>query len=291
VSSANRRGILALVVGMASFAVNDVLVKLLTERYPVGEVIFIRGVMTVALVGAAVIALGYAPHVRFALTGTIAVRSICDALTVVLFVIALVHMKLAELSAVILTAPLFLTALSVWFYRETVGWRGWVAVIVGFAGTLFVVKPMPAGFNAWAVLGLAAALSAALRDLITRRIEPGIPAIVIALMGLLAMTVMALVMGLFEDWRAMPINDIVVLAIAAFFIGTAFYLMVEAFRGVDISVVAPFRYVFLLWAMLAGYAAFGEVPDRWGLIGGALIVASGLYAFHRESVRRHEQPG
>jgi drug/metabolite transporter (DMT)-like permease len=102
---------------------------------------------------------------------------------------------------------------------------------------------------------------------------------------------MALVMGLFEDWRAMPINDIVVLAIAAFFIGTAFYLMVVAFRGVDISVVAPFRYVFLLWAMLAGYAAFGEVPDRWGLIGGALIVASGLYAFHRESVRRREQRG
>jgi drug/metabolite transporter (DMT)-like permease len=274
---------------MGAFCVNDVLVKFVTQRYPVGEVIFIRGMMTVALTGVAMIAFGQAHHMRFALGGTIIVRSICDALTVVCFVIALVHMKLAEISAMILMAPLFLTALSVCIDREIVGWRGWLAVIIGFIGTLFVVRPTPAGFNAWATLGLAAALAAAVRDLITRRIEPGIPTIVIAMMGLLAMTAMGLVIGLFENWQAMSVEDTLILAIAAHFNGAAFYLMVVAFRGVDVSVVAPFRYAFLLWAMLAGYVAFGEVPDRWGLIGSALIVASGLFALNREVVRHRER--
>ena len=114
---------------MAAFSVNDVLMKFVTLRYPVGEVIFIRGVMTVTLVGAVALALGHVRQLRFALTWTIVLRSIFDALTVMFFVIALVHMKLAELSAVFLTAPLMLTALSAWFYREPVGWRRWLAVV------------------------------------------------------------------------------------------------------------------------------------------------------------------
>jgi drug/metabolite transporter (DMT)-like permease len=289
VPSANRRGILALIAGMALFSVNDVLVKFVTLRFPVGEVIFIRGVMTIALMGAAVVVLGHLRHLRFALTWPIILRSICDALTVTLFVIALVHMKLAELSAVFLTAPLILTALAACFYGETIGWRRWLAVACGFLGTLFVVKPTPAAFDGWALLGLASALFTALRDLITRRIEPGIPTTIIAFMGLITTTLVALAMGSFEEWRAMPTNDVLLLAVAALFIGVAFYLMVLAFRGVEVSAIAPFRYVFLLWAMIAGYLAFSEVPDRWSFVGGALIVAAGLYAIHREAMRRRAQ--
>ena len=105
------------------------------------------------------------------------------------------------------------------------------------------------------------------------------------------MTLMALVLGSFEAWPAMPADDVLLLVVSALFTGIAFYLMVIAFRGVDVSVVAPFRYVFLLWAMIAGYLAFGEIPDRWSFVGGALIVASGLYAMHREAVRGRAQSG
>src|SRR5262249_44435734 len=133
VSSANSRGILALVAGMAAFSVNDVMVKYVTLRFPIGEVMFIRGIMTVALMAAAVIALGYVRQLRFALTGRIILRSIFEATAVVCFIVALVHMKLGDLSAVFLVAPLLLTALSVWFYQEVVGWRRWVAIGVGFA--------------------------------------------------------------------------------------------------------------------------------------------------------------
>jgi drug/metabolite transporter (DMT)-like permease len=289
VSSANRRGILALIAGMAIFSVNDVLMKFITLRFPVGEAIFIRGLMTIALMGGAVVVLGHLRHLRAAFTWPIILRSMCDALTVILFVIALVHMKLAELSAVFLTAPLILTALAACFYGETIGWRRWLAVACGFIGTLFVVRPTPAAFDGWALLGLGSALFTAFRDLITRRIEPGIPTTLVALMGLITMTFVALAMGSFEEWRPMPMNDVLLLAVAALFICAAFYLMVMAFRGAEVSVVAPFRYVFLLWAMVAGYVAFGEVPDRWSFVGAALIVAAGLYAIHRETVRRRSQ--
>src|SRR5262245_12529141 len=113
---------------MALFSVNDVVMKFITLRFPVGEAIFIRGVMTVVLMGTVVVALGHVRYLRAAFTWPVILRSMCDALTVILFVIALVHMKLAELSAVFLTAPLILTALAVCFYGETIGWRRWVAV-------------------------------------------------------------------------------------------------------------------------------------------------------------------
>ena len=276
---------------MAAFSVNDVMVKYVTLRFPIGEVMFIRGIMTVALMGAAVVALGYAQQLRFALTGRIILRSSLETVAVVCFIVALVHMKLGDLSAVFLVAPLLLTALSVWVYKEVVGWRRWVAIAVGFAGTLFIVKPTPAAFDVWALVGLAAALFAALRDLVTRRIDPATPSIVVALMALIAVTLTGLLLGLFEEWRPMPASDVLRLAIAAVFIGIAFSLMVIAFRGAETGVVAPFRYAFLLWAMLAGYLAFGEVPDGWAFVGGALVVGSGLYALHREAVRQHATEG
>jgi drug/metabolite transporter (DMT)-like permease len=94
-------------------------------------------------------------------------------------------------------------------------------------------------------------------------------------------------MGLFESWRPMALTDVGMLAISAAFVATGHYLIVIAFRGgVDVSAIAPFRYTLLIWAGVCGYLAFGEVPDKYAVAGSALIVGSGLYAMHREVVRR-----
>ena len=86
----------------------------------------------------------------------------------------------------------------------------------------------------------------------------------------------------------MTVRDCALLAGAGLFFGLAIYLIALAFRGVDISVVAPFRYTGLLWAGLAGYLAFSEVPDGWSVVGALLIVASGLYVLHRDAERRRQ---
>lgn len=286
---ANRRGIAALVVGMAAFTVNDALVKFVARHYPVGEIIFARGVMAVALIGTVLVARGYLTMVRVAAGGAVLLRSVFDALASGLFIAALVHMPIAELSAVALASPLLLTAMAVVLHREPVDARRWAAIALGFAGTLLVVKPTPATFDAWALVGLAAAFGSAARDLTTRRIDPGTPTMVISFAGAIAVTLAGLMFAVAEDWRAIAAGDLALLAVAAGFLGVGTYLLVLAFRGVDLSAVAPFRYMLLLWAAIAGYVGFGEIPDRWAMAGATLIVASGLYVLHRDAARRRER--
>jgi drug/metabolite transporter (DMT)-like permease len=286
-SRANSRGMLALAAGMAAFAVNDALLKLAAQSYPLGQVIVVRGVFTILLVGTVAASLGHLRVLARAVKDRALLGRTClDAVAVIMFTSALVHMPLANLSAINLTTPLIITAMAVVLYQEPVGWRRWTAIAVGFAGTLFVVKPTPATIDVWALVALVSAFASASRDLATRLVSPTIPTIVISFMAAIAATCVGLMLGLFEQWRPMAPRDIGIVAMAGVGLAIGNFLIVMAFRGVDISAVAPFRYTFLLWGGLAGYIAFGEIPDRFALIGAALIVGSGLYALHRERVRR-----
>ena len=283
---ANRRGMVALAGAMAAFAFNDMLLKLAAQRYPLGEVIAVRGLIATTLVGAFLIGLGHYAALRGTLNRVVLGRTALDGVAMILFTTALVHMPLAELSAINLASPLIITALAVIFYAEEVGWRRWTAILIGFAGTLFIVKPTPGAFNAWALLGIATAFAGASRDVLTRQLDPRIPTIAISFLAAVGSWIIGLVMGLFEEWERMALADVGLLAISAVFVSVGHFLIVIAFRGVDVAAIAPFRYTLLIWAGICGYLAFGEVPDAFAIFGSLLIVGSGLYALHREVVRR-----
>ena len=285
-SRANRRGIFALMGAMAAFAVNDMILKLTAQRYALGEVITVRGLIATALVGSLLVGFGQAHAVRAMFGRLVLSRTALDGAAMVLFTTALVHMPLSELSAINLVSPLLITALAVILFAEEVGWRRWTAIVVGFVGTLFIVKPTPGAFNAWALLGVATAIAAAGRDIITRRLDVGIPSILISFLAAAGSVIVGAIMGLFEQWSPMAFYDVGMLAISAAFVATGHFLIVVAFRDVDVAAIAPFRYTLLIWAGVCGYLAFGEVPDRYAMFGSLLIVASGLYALHREVVRR-----
>src|SRR5437764_1857679 len=159
---------LALMGAMAAFAINDMVLKLTAQRYPLGEVITVRGTIATLLVGSLLIGFGQFHALRAASNRFVLSRTVFDGLAMVLFTTALIHMPLAELSAINLVSPLIITAAAVIFFREEVGWRRWTAIAVGFLGTLLVIKPTPAAFNAWALLGLATAFACLARDLITK---------------------------------------------------------------------------------------------------------------------------
>ena len=170
---------------------------------------------------------------------------------------------------------------------EEVGWRRWTAIVVGFLGTLLMIKPTPGAFNAWALLGVATAFAGVARDMITRQLDPRIPSIMISFLAAFGSMIIGPIMGLFEEWRPMALFDVGMLAISATFVASGHFLVVVAFRGgVDVAAIAPFRYTLLIFAGVCGYLAFGEVPDRFAIAGSLLIVGSGLYALHREVVRR-----
>jgi drug/metabolite transporter (DMT)-like permease len=289
--SANQRGILAIVGCMASYTINDTLVKQIIRSYPIGEVIFIRGLMSAALIGTAAVIFGHAAELRRALNGRLATRSVFDGLSTACFIAALAHMRLADLAAVLQIAPLIITALSVIFYREIVGWRRWTAIGVGFVGALMVIKPTPSAFDVWALVGAGSALFAALREMLNRRIGHEVPTLVIAFWGALGISIFGGLFGAAEQWRMFAPYDFLMLLVASVFVAMAIFLMALGFRRVDLSVVAPFRYSYLITSAIAGYVVFNELPDRWSTAGALLIVASGLYALHREAVRRRNLTG
>jgi drug/metabolite transporter (DMT)-like permease len=286
--AANRRGMIVLTLGMASYTVNDTFVKLIARELPFGEVIFLRGVLSVLVLTVALMIVVDLRSLVTAFNPKVLWRALFDALSTAFFVAALVHMKIAELSAVVLTSPLILTALAAFAFRTRVGWRSWSAIGVGLLGTLFIVKPSAGTFDIWAIVGLAAAVFSAFRDLATRSISHTIPTLAVSVYGAFAVMLTGAALGVAESWVMPDLWQWAGVAIAALFLGLGTFLIVLGFRNVDIPVVAPFRYTLLLWMGISGYFAFGEVPDRWSWVGAALIALSGLYALYRESVRKRE---
>ena len=284
--SNNQRGIAAICGCMASYTVNDVLVKQILLSYPVGEVIFVRGLMCSLLIGAMALAFGHAAQLRAPMSRVLAARSLCDGLSTVAFIAALAHMKLANVAAVLQIAPLIITVLSVALYRETVGWRRWCAIGAGFFGALLVVKPIPSEFSIWAVAAAGSALFSATREIQNRQIGKAVPVFVIAFWGSVAITLCGATFVTFEDWRMFSGGEFFQLLVAAAFVGIAMYLLSLGFRDTDLSVVVPFRYSYLLTSAIGGYLVFREVPDVWTVVGAGLIVGSGIYTLHREAVRR-----
>ena len=284
--SANQRGIVAILACMSAYSVNDALVKQILVSHPVGEVIFVRGVMACTIIGALAFGLGHGHQLRAAMDRVLAMRSVYDGLSTFCFIAALSQMPMASVAAVLQIAPLLITVLSVIVYRELVGWRRWIAIAVGFAGALLILKPAPGTFDVFALVAAGAAFFSALREMQTRRIHAGVPTLVIAFWGAIAITFCGALTGLTEQWKPIAADELVKLLIAAIFVAIAIYLMAAAYRGVDLSVVAPFRYSYLLTSAIAGYLVFAEVPDGWSIAGAVLIAASGLYLLHREAVRR-----
>ena len=124
---------------MAAFAINDMILKLTAQRYPLGEVITVRGLIATLLVGSVLVGLGQVHALRAISNKFVLTRTALDGMAMVMFTTALIHMPLAELSAINLVSPLLITAAAVFFLAEEVGWRRWTAIAIGFVGTLLKI--------------------------------------------------------------------------------------------------------------------------------------------------------
>lgn len=285
-TSENRRGIAGMVAGMALFMCNDALIKHVSEGLPTGQIIFLRGLAATCLIAALALALGAWRQLPGVLNGPVLMRACIDSLGTFLYLVALFNMPLANVTAINLAVPLMLTVCAAFILRERVRWRRWSAVIVGFAGVLLVVQPGATGFNWFALWALAATAAHAARDLLTRRIRSGIPSVIVTLSTAVVVTVAASVFSAIEGWAPLSWRQLLLLIAASAFLSGGYYMVIECMRHGELSVVAPFRYTAILWALLLGYLVWGDVPNALAWTGIALLVGSGLYIFHREQVRR-----
>ena len=278
------RGILLMTAGCALLTVNDSIMKSLTAGYPTGETIFIRGLFVAIPIALLVVRAGGLHTLRVTNFRGQLLRAALLAGSMFLFVTSLRFLPLADAVALTFAGPLILTAVAPWALGERVGWRRRCAVAVGFAGVLIMLAPGGEGLRWAAFLPLGTAFFEAARDIVTRRLVATESSLSLTACSLGFVTLCALATA-GHGWRPMSVPDIGLLAIAGCCVSVAFVLMTEAFRLAEASLVAPFRYSSVLWAMLIGTIAFGDWPSPAMLAGACLVVGSGLYILHREGRR------
>jgi len=288
--SGNLRGALFMMAAMAGFVFNDALMKQVLAEIPLFTAIFWRGLVMIAVLA-----------VWCALSGAwrwrptrgdglaLSLRMIGEVGATLTFLTALTHMPIANVSAILQSAPLAVTLAAALFLGEKVGWRRGVALVIGFLGVLLIVRPGTSDFSIHALLAVVATLMIVLRDLATRRLSPATPSVLVALITSVCVTLTG-ALGAGASGLILPPGPLLGLTVAAgavLILGYIFSVM--AMRVGEIAFVSPFRYTVLIWALILGVLVFDEFPDGLTLLGSAIVVATGIFTFYRE--HRARRPG
>jgi drug/metabolite transporter (DMT)-like permease len=281
--SDNLRGALLMNMAMLVFTVNDACMKAVTQSMPLFQAITLRGLMATAgllVLGLTTRQLRLWPGLRNA--KIIAVRSLAEIAGTVLFLAALMHMPLANLSAIMQSLPLAVTLASAVVFRDAIGWRRMTAIVIGFIGVLIIIRPGTAGFDVWSVMGLGSVAAVVVRDLAARSLSKDVPSMTVAFWAAGSVTIMGLIGVVFQGWQDVTPWHLALLAIAALNLIVGYQTVVMMMRVGEIGFISPFRYMSLIWAILLGWLAFSTLPDAMTILGASLVVATGLFTVYRE---------
>jgi drug/metabolite transporter (DMT)-like permease len=277
------RGIVLAVGATVLFGSSDTIAKVLSTSLPIGEFLWIRYVLflVMALVlGRRVIRQAVRPR-NPALQ---VARGICVVLSSLLFVYGVRRMTMAQATTINFLSPILITILSVPLLGETVGIRRWAAASAGLVGMLVVIRPGLGGFQPASLFGVGGAFCWALALIITRKIAitdaPETTVLWSAAIGAAVLTVLLPFEAAWPTWWQFGLA--VLLGMLA---SGGQWIVILAHRFAPASLLAPFFYTQLIWVSILGFLVFGNLPDRWTLMGAGIIIASGLYTAHRERIR------
>jgi drug/metabolite transporter (DMT)-like permease len=296
--SANLRGIRCLLIATTCLALNDACNKYLVATLPVSEVVLLRALVSGTIVFAVIVARGELAGLRALLRPDIMLRSLAESWIGPLLIIALAFMYQADVTAIYMVAPVFVALVGFGFFKEKFNWPILVAGLIALGGAWLFINPGSGVFQAVALLPIAAAACQILREVISRtmgkRAEGGVAVSnrVILLSTVLFSILAAGVLAVFfpwatpvSIWRWPDFNEwfFLITASALFYLGVTYSY--EAYRNSDLSVVAPFRYWYLVVAIVAGVVAFGEVPGLRSILGMIVIVGAGGIVLWQQSAR------
>lgn len=282
--SDNLTGALLMMAAMASFVLNDTVMKLLSGDVPLYQLLFLRGILTTIAVG---IMAWRMKALRLRLprrdVRLVFWRVLSEIGAAYFFLTALFNMPLANITAILQAMPLTITLAAALVFGEAIGWRRMLAILAGFIGVMLIVRPGTDGFNVYSLYGLAAVACITVRDLTTRKLSSETPSMFVTLLTSLAIMVVFGLASLGAEWVPMSAQSYGLTAVAAFFVIGGYLFSIMVMRVGEISYVAPFRYTGLIFALILGYLAFGDWPDAITLTGAAIIVGSGLFTLYREA--------
>lgn len=286
----NARGALWMIASGLGFTLMALLIKLLGDRLDSFQIAFFRCLIGFLAILPFVARYGIS-SLRTRSLGIHALRGIFGLVAMFASYYAIARMPLASYTALSFTKPLFSTLLAVLILHEVVRWRRWTATLVGFIGVLVMVRPGAGTFDLAALFALADALSIAFLVTLVKRLPPGETTLVMLFYFGVVSTAASLPPALLT-WRAPTMEELALLVGIGVLGVLAQSFWIRAYRAGEASVVAPFDYLRLLFAALAGFLVFGETIDRWEVVGAAIIVVSTVYIARREArLRRRAMSG
>ena len=271
-----------MVLAMAAFSLEDMFIKSATRTLPVGEILILFGLggmlafmwltkrRNEAIIHPAI------------LSRSIFLRAASEVLGRLFFTLALAVAPLSSVSAILQAAPLVVVIGASLLFGEQVGWRRWSAILIGFIGVLLIIRPGTASFELSSLLAVGGMLGFAGRDLATRAAPPVLSNMQLGVYGFFVLIPVGFVLLIFSgggSWLTLE-SSLQILGATVFGV-IAYYALTVAMRTGEVSVVTPFRYTRLVFALILGAIIFAERPDTLTLIGSAIIVGSGIYTLLR----------
>ncbi len=280
------RGIMFMIIGAALLTANDSLLKWLTSGYPIGQIIFQRGLFVLIPISILVWRAGSLSVLIMQNYREHLLRSSLMIVGTFLFVTGLRFLPIADAIAIAFAGPLFITVLATPMLGETVGWRRWLGVCIGFLGVLIICKPGGEVFQWASLFPLTASLAGAFRDILTRKMSVSETSESLLFYSTVAILLSGLGSFPFVEWHPVATGDWLLFLFTGILVGGAHFLMIEAFRNCEAALVAPFKYTSVIWAFVFGYLFFGDIPEITTLFGGFIVILSGIYILQREKILR-----
>ena len=278
----NAKGLLLMALGMFLFAAVDSGAKFLTESLHPFQIVWTRqlgllagAIFLIATRGGAIFVTSH-PRLQL-LRGAVAAGSAST------FIFAITYVPIADAVAISFVAPFMVTLMGAVILREPVGIRRWAAVILGFIGTLIVLRPGSGAVHPAALLVVIAAFLFAVRQIISRALsdtdKTGTTIVYTAIIGSSILTIPMVFV-----WRTPTSEELMILVGIAALAGVAEVMVIKALELAMAVVVAPVQYTLMIWGTFYGWLIFGQLPDGWTWVGASIIIATGLYTLHRENV-------
>jgi drug/metabolite transporter (DMT)-like permease len=278
-------GIVMMLVATLLFTVMDSIAKSLTASYPVQQVIWARYFFQFALMLLLIPRLGIAGLLWTKRPGVHITRGLLLTVATGCMITAISMVPLADAYTITFTAPFLVTVLSIPLLKERVGWRRWTAVLVGFAGVLIVFRPFAAPVHWAMLLPLITAACFAVYQILTRKVSYDSRETAFMMLFYLAWVGTAVMTAVVPAyWQPVAPGDWAWMVGTGALGATGHLILIRALRIAPASVLSPFIYSQIVWALGIGYLWFGDTPNAWMLIGCSVIVASGIYVFYREAL-------
>ena len=280
----NFRGALLMTICMGAFVLNDAFVRLAGSSLPLGQILFLRGLITTfILLMVGIYSGAFKLIVSKADKWRIFFRSIAEALTAYFFLTAVMNMPFANVTAILQILPITVTLAAALVFKEKVGIFRISLILIGFLGVMMIINPTANGFNIYAIYALIAVFLITLRDLITRKLSSKVSTLlptVSASVGVLLFSVFLLINTPFQ-----PLNtqNSLFIFLSAFFIIFGYYTAVLVMRSGEISFISLFRYSAILFALILGLFFFDEKPDITAFLGILLVMLAGIVLMMRNN--------